>query len=536
MSAEPHKTAPDFGEPRQFPDLASRAADSETVTPVARSSEYGDLPPREVPSQRGNASRVARNFLALTGADLLARAVSFLVLALVARRLGPGPLGWLATGQLAAVLAPPIVDWGVSVILVRDVVRGAVAPRHALELAWGVRLVAASAWSGALLALLALASLERELALVILAFVPFGFSIAFDPALLYQAREDVRPLVVIRSVGICAYGILGLAAVEGPGSVALVAASLTATHLVGTIAGVMLLKARGLLLGRPALRGGYALARTAAPVGIALLSTAVMTSAGIFWLAVSRDAQEVGQYNAALRILVVGLAPTSFFGLAALPRLTSEWGAGEGGFSRYCLGACRLLGSAGFGIVAIGLVFASPAINLLYGPGYEDATTVLQVLLLTVAGAYLAAVLQPALVAIGRERRYVRGVAGGAILTVVLSWPSSLWAGAVGVAAALFVGQTVMTALLAWPLRDVISPRTILNAFATRALGPFAVALGVGLYAGIVIAWPVALTAASGAYLLAALLTGAIRAKDSSLLRPLPSERDRGGSSTELGS
>src|SRR5207253_10401709 len=93
--------------------------------------------------------RIAANITALASGDLLARAVSFVILTLVARLLGADALGRLATGQLAAFIAPPIVDGGISVVLVRAIAGGRLSEREGLSRGVGLRALLASLWTAA---------------------------------------------------------------------------------------------------------------------------------------------------------------------------------------------------------------------------------------------------------------------------------------------------------------------------------------------------------------------------------------------------
>ncbi len=404
----------------------------------------------EHPGDRGHARRVTRNFLALSVGDVVTRLGSFLVLALVARRLGPEALGWLATGQLVAILAPAIVDFGISVVSVRAVSQHLDTPGPAFARAVGVRTAIATVFAVSVVAAVVSLPMDPEVALVAVAFIPFLYSIAFDPALIYQSNEELRPLVLIRTTGVVVYAAVAFVAVLEIGDVVAVAVAFTLAHAIGTAIALVDARRRFRVdLSRPTLKGGRDLCRVAAPVGIAFLCSTVALTIGVFFLALTRDAAAVGQYNAALRVFILALAPSYFFVQSMLPRLSATWLARPDHFVGLVVGASRVLGTAVWLMVVVGFLFAPYLTQVLYGPDFGPAGAILAVLSLALGPAYLAAMLQPAMIAAGGERRYLGAMVSSVIPMTVCSAILAVAYGAIGVAWAVVAGFVILAVISA---------------------------------------------------------------------------------------
>jgi O-antigen/teichoic acid export membrane protein len=395
------------------------------------------------------SNQTARNFGLMAVGDVYARLVSFMVLTVLARSLGAGALGQFSIGQLSPLFAPAVIDFGVSIVLVRSLAIGRHEETNAISQAWGFRLVIAGLWSLGSIALAAMiARSQPDVALILVAFVPFAFSLALDPALIFQARQNLKPLVIVRVIGFTAYAALGVLIVLTLRSLPLLALVFSSAHLAGTIVAVLLLQQGGLRLIRPTLWHARDHIRAGTGLALAALSAIAATGIGTFWIALLADSREVGLYNACLRVILVVLAPAAFVLHALLPRVAASWQSNRPEFAELAYRAARILGFAAWVAAALMIVSARGLLGDLFGPSYALAYGVLTVLALLLPAAYLVAVLQAVYMAAHQDRWYVSAMIASAAFCLMTTAPLFAAFGITGVAAAVVLSEACLAGLL----------------------------------------------------------------------------------------
>jgi O-antigen/teichoic acid export membrane protein len=199
------------------------------------------------------------------------------------------------------------------------------------------------------------------------------------------------------------------------------------------------------------------LVQQAAPVGMAALLAQVYYNFDTILLGLLKDAETVGQYSAAYR--VVTLLLTGAFLLAATyqPILARTFAADRTGFGQHLRrlsAAALLLGAVLPAVVALA---ASPIVRILFGGRFAPAAAPLIVLMGSMPFAYLGMAYGTALVAAGMQRHMMIATAAGAAVNVATNLLLIPPLGMMGAAIATVISYVAAWAIQWWYVRRLWS-------------------------------------------------------------------------------
>jgi O-antigen/teichoic acid export membrane protein len=226
---------------------------------------------------------------------------------------------------------------------------------------------------------------------------------------------------------------------------------------------------------------------------ISLINT-VMANTDIYLLGIWRDATEIGLYSSAQRIyqlilMVPVIIATTIFPLLSRLATTNN--------DRFALVLGKVTASmfvVGMPIGIGGVLLAPRLIPLFFGPGFEHAVPILQVLLVMLLAAFPLVLFSNSVFAYNGQKSlaiiYTLGMIANAVINIILI-PSL---GALGSALATLISTTMITGLVWRRLYRM----TRFHVFSR--LGRSIVALGSMIVAILVInSWPLALVIIAGA-------------------------------------
>ncbi|HEY3412068.1 MAG TPA: flippase [Armatimonadota bacterium] len=437
----------------------------------------------------------------------LARAVSLafgvILLAVLARRLGPGGFGTL---QLAlAVMAYPLifVDLGLTTLGLREIARGSPSS-EVVDRVVPARLTLLVATLLVLAAGLVLVPVSMELRTVL---VVLGIGL---PAAALNARwviQGKRRFGQTAFIDVVTTGSQLLAALilVNPGDEALAAAgALTIAAWTTTATSVLLAgrwprprSALGLHIPATILRG--------LPLGAASIAITIYYSFDTILLGIFRSGEEVAYYAAAYRVILPVLSLAGAVGTVAIPQLSFLVARRDAGTGIAVTRLCRQLVLWALPMAVGGALTAEPIILLVFGPEFLPAVAPFQILIWSVVTVYSNAAFAFLLLARGRDRRYLAAAAAGALVNMGLNLLIIPIAGMLGAALTTIVSELTVLSLLVWWTRDV-SFAALPAAMRTAAIPTVVMAL---------VVWPIrysllAVPAGIVAFLLVAAATGAI--------------------------
>lgn len=350
-----------------------------------------------------------------------------LALVLLARALDAAAFGRLTFYLALFALLEAWTDFGTSTAIVQASARdAALLPRW---LAAGRRLRLASAALGALaVAALAFGFREPGAAWIALAGLHPLSRVPELSAVVYQSAMAWRVPVRARALGALArLALVALLLALGARG----AAPFVLAHAAGLSAGNLWLAraararlAREAEVAAPAHPGAAgaaraalaALARAAWPLGLtAVVQQAYFYADNLFVRALCGD-EELGRYNAAVRVTSLLLLAGTLASATALPWLARAWRDGRLGEATTRLGA-PLFAAAGLALGAL-LPWSAALLALLFGPGFAEAAPSLRWLLGAALAVHAGAVLLTALVAAGDGRAVLATALGGLALNL----------------------------------------------------------------------------------------------------------------------
>jgi O-antigen/teichoic acid export membrane protein len=401
----------------------------------------------------GTGVRVAKNSAALFVVALLSKGGGLVVAVLVARYLGPAALGTYAVVMGIALLLEQVAPIGLPIVVLRAVAKD----RQRLMAYWVnaslMAFVSASVLGIALVVAVQLIGYDPQVSTSVY-FVALYLPLAGLSAIAQAAVQGLEQMehltwsaFVGRALSLLALWLL----LEGGVGVEAAFASYVVFHLVATLVLVYLMLRQvgwstAMRQLRPELDLCKSTLRISAPFALQalLINASLRLNAAILSLFVA--IKTVGMFDAADRIRDTGASIIPIVNLAILPTLSRTFTTNRGTAVTLSEKALKLLLVAILPFVFVVAIAAGQIIPLLYGPGYEAAVPVLQIVIWSQVFFVADAILNQVMIATGNERAMVRRTAlalGANALLIFLLAPRL---GAVGAAWAVVLSTALKLA------------------------------------------------------------------------------------------
>jgi O-antigen/teichoic acid export membrane protein len=392
--------------------------------------------------------RVRDGFWALGGGVLASAALQYVLYFGVARCLGAEAYGTFSLALTVAVLAGPLCDLGTSVSLVRTTAQrpesmartfgAALLLRALLTLPVGVLAFAVSAWIGHPQEVLAL------LPALYLATCCDG--VAAQCASAFQAWERMgtaAAITVLRNLLRGVALLCGLLLDAGPGTLGLL--FLAASVLATMPALWLVLRRTHLEFHRADL---WPVLRDALPFGSAIVATILHAQIDVAMLGAFCGPEDVGQYHAGMRFLVLAQLVPQVVAMASAPlsyRVAVDGLQPSAHVYRIKATALALLGLAGTLLLA---THGELLVQLCLGSRYAGSAPLLVAAAPALFVKFLASALGDTLGAIGRQRVLSIGCWSALLVNV----GANLWLlpelGTTGAVLAMLISQTFLLGVL----------------------------------------------------------------------------------------
>jgi O-antigen/teichoic acid export membrane protein len=469
--------------------------------------------------------RLLGGFAALGAATLVSQVVGFLVLAIAARRLGPGPIGSFSFAlSLVGYFSIP-ANFGITVLATRDLARDPsrakvligeiVAIQGALVLVPYVLVVALAPLLGA-------DELSTDLIpIVALTFVLDAASLQW---VLY-GRQRFTLLALARLAGSVVTLIWVLAFVgEGEGdagATALAWASVAGVAAFALVTLAVVLRAEG----RPQLvLQGMRLVRrfiAGVPFGLAAVMISIYYSIDAVMLGYLRSTEEVGQYAVAYKLPLAIITIGALWASVLFPH-ASALAPRDPDLVRRQLGLFSSVAFVGAAPVAVGAVLVgNDLMPELFGPEFDPAGT--PFIVLSWAAAIVLFTISSGTVALaaGEDRHYLVAVTAGAALNLLANLAVIPLFGMTGAASATVAAEVVVFAVVWRRLLVRLGPVPIEWPRIARALAATAVMSAAVLAVGDTLSATARVAVGAAVYSVAAVALGAVhRGEVRMALRP----------------
>jgi len=426
--------------------------------------------PSETPPSAGQNTRagVSSGIARLAVSRALTIALQFVTLAVLARTLGPSGYGVIAFGLALFVYIGLTNDLGLTILGARE--HGTaedLARTRAALLGARLLLTAGVVVLVALVLILFPMSSEARLvgAILTLGYVSSSLNLRWS----MQADERFGSIAVADVIGSCVQLLVAVLFVNSPAdigwaAVAAVAQPITSSAVFAVQAG--LARNVSVRVSRQSLH----LVRRAAPLGVALLATALYYSADSVLLGIFRGSEDVGYYAAAYRVVLACLAIPVVVHAVLLPVVARLQRTDPANLAETLGGASRGLIWVALPIAVGGALTAKTIITLVFGDAYDPSAPVLALLIwscLTVSSNVPFAVL---MLARNQDRAYMSVTVLGAGVNVILNLVAIPAFGIIGAAVTTLVSEMIVLGAIIWYTHGV-STRILARSFG-RALPP----------------------------------------------------------------
>ncbi len=441
----------------------------------------------------------------MLGARALILGLQLVVLALVARRLGPAAFGTL---QLAIAIFTYVgfaTDLGLTTVGTRESARRNVAALRGSFL-WNRLALGGVAFTliAAMLLVLPMPEENRSLVLVLCIGVAanlYGFRF------LAQGMERFRLLatadVVAALVQLAGVALL----VHGPDNLVGAGIAMILAPLVSTL--ILLIQPEVSSLARPRSGTSLGLLKIALPLGASAIAVQLYYNSDSILLGVMRGVADVGWYGAAYRVVYAVLAVTLAVHVVILPMLARLVTSDPAQVGPLLAASSRAL--MVFAVpCAIGLSLTSaPVVTTLFGSAYAPSATPLAILAWVSLTVSANAPFGALMLARGQDRPYLLVTAGGAILSIGANLLVIPRFGMTGAALVTVLQEVFVLAGFAWFARD-FSLKILPAAIVRPAMAGAIMAIAIWPFRASLMAVPVGIVV----FAIAALATGAVPAAD----------------------
>jgi O-antigen/teichoic acid export membrane protein len=413
----------------------------------------GQVRAPDKPHPQSRAPRLAtllRGFVALTVGIFAGQVIGFLVLAVVARRIGPTGLGayTFATSFIMYFKIP--IDLGVSMFAVREMASHPLKTREIVGDVLSLRILimlpclAAALIAGELFA--PNAAVRSVMPIVAAGLVPIALTMYW----VMQAQGSLATLGVITAFSQVTYALLALLLVTGglAGVRTYAALNLLSVVMIALIPGVIVWRRSGfpklnLDIGRHLHRYRRGLA-----LGISMVCIMIYFNIDALMVGYLRGSRAVGLYGAAYKlpfaiVSVAGIWIGSFYPHASKLALTDREALRRqiGWVASLAVVICLPLALGG-------TVVAEPLMTAMFGSAFRGAGGAFALLMWSASLVLVTANFGNAIWAVHDERRYIARVLAATAINVGLNFFLIPAFGIEGAAASTIVAELVLLSLL----------------------------------------------------------------------------------------
>lgn len=191
------------------------------------------------------------------------------------------------------------------------------------------------------------------------------------------------------------------------------------------------------------------------PFALASSLGAIMINTDTIMVGWLRSAEEVGFYSAAQRpVQLLYILPT-LFAASLFPVLSKLARQDKDKFKKVLETALKITIFIALPITILGIIFANPIINLLFGAAYQNSVATFQVLLLTILIIFPSAIINNSIFAYNQQKSFVAFSALGAFGNIIFNFLLIPILGIVGCAISTVITQLIANAFMWKKLKSV---------------------------------------------------------------------------------
>lgn len=409
----------------------------------------------------------------MAAAQVAGQLIGFAILSLAARRVGPVNMGgwYFSTGIVQIVNA---TNWlGMSTLGIRQVSQEPASARRVFGEVVGAQLMVSLLVYGVIVVLTPLIFSARP---EVVALLPIAALLILVSAITLTwgliALQAARSVALWGFAGQVVYGALGLFLIGRGLDGARSYAWLNVLGALVAVAGSYAVLARRGLLPRIkfSLRELSTRARASFAFGASIALIEIYTALGTLLLGWLRGSHAVGEYGLALKVPQVLITLTGVW-VAALYPHASRLVKTDPARLRNHINAVVVFGALlMLPMVTIAAFTGRDTMVLFFGSAFAGAGKPFAVLVALSAFLFVSLTINNTMLSLGRERTYMRYVAGGAVVSVVVTLLCIPWAGIAGPALGTLSAEVLVGALCLRVVTSTLGPLRFPTATVLRSL------------------------------------------------------------------
>lgn len=438
--------------------------------------------------------RVSQNFIAIFLSDAASRVLGFAATVYLARVLSVAGFGLISYGMAFLTYALLFANPGLTTIGARDIAKHRNDRRIAGEIL-GLKLMLALVILIVFLVGLWLVpgapATKRIVFFYLASLIPFSVLLEF----VFQGREQMIQVGLARFIQYAVYVLLIFVIVRTGDDIIGVPTAYFAGYSVA--AGFLLLlfiRARGSLRIVFSWEKWKRILIKSTPVGFATILNQLSLNLPPLLLGILYVKDEVGLYSASFKIVIMLLIIERVVHYVFFPVIARQHLQEPEKLGKTFSVITRLLLAIGIPLAIGGIILAEPLIAFVYGADYAGSAVILRILLVYFLVTPLNSLYGYGLIAMNRERIFLRVIAFTSLINAVLIYLLCLLIHAPGAAIALCVSEGICIVLMYRILRRYVRFTAV-----AHALKPLLAALGMGIVLFAIRDWHVVAAICAGA-------------------------------------
>lgn len=370
----------------------------------------------------GTIRRTTKNLLSLSGAQILSQMVSFAVIVYLARTLGVANFGKIGFAQALVLYFSLGVNLGLTVVGVRSVARKKLEMERYASHILTLRLTLAVLFFFLLGVTVILIPQPAEVKYLIMLYGLSLFPSALLLDWLFQGLERMEFIGIARIMDKLLYGGLVFLVVRSSQQLLVIPFLWLAGSLLASSFLIYTFIRR---LGNISFRFDFPfwkkLLRQALPMGAAFVMIQIYYHFDMVMLGFMKGDKVVGLYNAAYKVIFFVWALIPVFINVIFPLMSRYYKESVAKLRILISSSTRLLSIVALPLGIGGTILARPIMNFLYGPQYLNGVIAFQILIWSVVIICVRCTYEQSFLACDEEKRYLYGVAIGAVTNITLN-------------------------------------------------------------------------------------------------------------------
>jgi O-antigen/teichoic acid export membrane protein len=378
-----------------------------------------------------------KNYFLLSGGEFISKVITFVAIAFLARRLGPGGYGYVEYASAVLLCAGLIVDQGFGMYGAREIAREHAKTDNLVSEVVIVRLILAIlTYLGVALFALALSPSPTQSKLLLI-FNLSLFGLPFLILWVFQGHNQMGPVSIAQILRQTTYAAVIFLFVRTISQIWMVGLAEIAGVWVAALFSIVfyVYQFHPKILTRPVFT--RQLFREGIPIGLSQIFWTARIFGATVIVGLFAAPADVGYFGGAMRVMVALHTFIFLYFYNLLPAISRDWIAHDGTFSRLITNSLYLVIWVGVLLGIPAIIIAPTVITIIYGALFAPAGVILQWMIIVLLIAGLDGHYRFGLIAANYQKAEMIVSALGAILGVVLISVGYFLGGVYGSAVAL---------------------------------------------------------------------------------------------------